>query len=557
MRHLFDQALRFGIVGMINSLVGLAGIWTAMLWGVSPMYANAIGFGIGLAVSFVLNGRWTFRADNSGSRALTSNKALPRFLVAFAVAWPLNAAAVWIVISSAMVSPYIAQLAGIIVYSVIFFVLCRTWVFAEGETATRTISKVRRPVLLKWFCLIIWLSVAFGYLAWKSLDASVADVDFKYLWFAGKLWAEGTSPYGMQYYERAQSLFLDTNVPKWMVYPPSWYPLAKILALLPLAVAERLWGALSGIMIVVSGTLMLRTIWHLRESNQIWPFVAFATFLGMGSATALSLSLGQTTPLMLVGVALFLHGFVARSQVTLGAALVILMLKPNLGLPFLAFLLFWRSLWPAVVGAGAVSTLSALMALLPYDPVTVIREYTQLLRSYGGDAVNAPPSLTGLINLVYHTLGLNLGGFIPVGLAIIAAVMFAFWLKAAEPKSQSPDRVRYVAALALLGSVLFLVPLHTYDLLLAAPLLLFLPLVDFWKRGITVFSLVPIFVLFRTNNIATATGLTFATETYFPGSSIASIALFILLLASILIVGTEARRTATTCCVRGLKNAQI
>ena len=541
------------MVGTINSLVGLAGIWTAMLWGLPPLSANALGFGIGLAVSFVLNGGWTFRDANGGARALPWNTALPRFLVAFTVAWTLNAAAVWVVIGSATVSPYIAQIAGIIVYSITFFVLCRTWVFAAGHAATGTISKVRWLEFLKWFCLLVWLSAALGYLAWKSLDASVAGVDLKYLWFAGKLWAEGTSPYGMQYYERAQSFFLATNVPKWMVYPPSWYPLANILALMPLAVAERLWGALSGIMLVVSGALMTRTIWPLRENNQIWPFVAFATFLGMGSATALALSLGQTAPLLFIGVALFLHGFIARSQVALGAALVILMLKPNFGLPFLAFLLIWPSLWPAVIGAGALSILAALMALLPYGPVAVIQAYTELLSSYGGDPVNAPPSLTGIVNIVHHTLGLNLGGFIPVGISIIAAVAFAFWLKAAEPKSNSPDRLRYLAALALLGSVLFLVPLHTYDLLLAAPLLLLLPsFIDLWKRWIAIGSLFSFLVLFRANNLATASGLTFATEMYNAGSAIASIALFILLLVSLLNVGTEARCSATTCCQRGL-----
>ncbi|MCR9140445.1 MAG: hypothetical protein NXI27_31125, partial [Alphaproteobacteria bacterium] len=143
---------------------------------------------------------------------------------------------------------------------------------------------------------------ALAYLAWKSLSASVADVDFKYLWFAGSLWAEGTSPYGHIYYERAKAFFDNTNIPWLMAYPPNWYPIARATAVLPLDVAERLWGALSAIMLLASSALMARTVWSVRERDDIWPFVAFGTFICMGSATAIALSLGQTAPLMAVGL---------------------------------------------------------------------------------------------------------------------------------------------------------------------------------------------------------------------------------------------------------------
>jgi putative flippase GtrA len=54
-RRLFEQALRFGAVGIVNSVVGLSCIWAAMLLGMAPLPANALGFGVGLVMSFVLN----------------------------------------------------------------------------------------------------------------------------------------------------------------------------------------------------------------------------------------------------------------------------------------------------------------------------------------------------------------------------------------------------------------------------------------------------------------------------------------------------------------------
>lgn len=387
---------------------------------------------------------------------------------------------------------------------------------------------------LAWKMVVVFgpLAVASAYLVWKSLDPAVSGVDFKYLWFAGLLWAEGTSPYGPHYQERAAAFFVGTNVPTWMVYPPSWYPLGRALAVLPLASAERLWGVLSGAMIVAGGLLVARAVWPLRRRDAVWPLAAFGVFLGMGSATAVTLSLGQTASLIFVGAALFLHGFVTKSRVVLGVALVVLMLKPNVGLPFVAFTLVWPGLWPAVAGAGVVSVVAALPALLPYGLGAVLRAYAELLGRYGGDPVNAPPSLTGVVNLTHHLVGVNLGGFLTVGVAVVLALGLGVWLRLNEAGAESPYRARLGAVLALSACVVLLVPMHTYDLLLAAPILL-LPLVARARWGpVTLVTLACFLVIFRANNLAGATGLTSPDETYFAGSGIASVALVGLFLAS-------------------------
>jgi energy-converting hydrogenase Eha subunit C len=407
-----------------------------------------------------------------------------------------------------------------------------------GMPAGRPLADVLR--LLAFSAVLLG---ALAYLGWKAFSPSVAGIDFKYLWFAGELWAEGTSPYGPHYQERAREIFVGTNVPWMMAYPPNWYPLSQAVALLPLETAERLWGVLSAVMLLGSGALVARTVWPLRAHDAVWPFVAFGTFLCMGSATAIALSLGQTAPLMAVGLALFLHGFVTRSRLALGAALIILMLKPNFGLPFVAFLLVWPGLWPAVLGAGAVSIAAAAMALLPYGPVTVLVAYVEGLGSYGDSAVNSPPSLTGLVNMVHHAIGWNLGGFLPVGLAIMAALPLAILLRTMEAQGTTSGPVRLSVALALLSATLFLVPLHTYDLLLAAPLLLLPALARAQWELVTLGSLACFLVVFRMNNLARASGLNLPGETNFAGSAVASVALLVLVLVSLLHVRNEARQT--------------
>lgn len=129
MRDALRQALRFGAVGMVNTAVGLGTIWLAMALGAAPLPANALGYGLGLCVSFVLNRSWTFRRAG-GARAGAGLGEAGRFLAAFAIAWSLNLAVLWTLLRVTEVSPYLLQIAAMATYTLAFFLLCRTWVFA-------------------------------------------------------------------------------------------------------------------------------------------------------------------------------------------------------------------------------------------------------------------------------------------------------------------------------------------------------------------------------------------------------------------------------------------
>jgi putative flippase GtrA len=129
MNEVARQALRFGAVGMLNTGVGLCTIWLAMSVGISPILSNAIGFSVGLVVSFSLNRTWTFRRDNRRARPRTAIPEMGRFFVAFLAAWLLNIAALFMGMQVTGVSPYLLQIVGMLIYTISFFLLCRIWVF--------------------------------------------------------------------------------------------------------------------------------------------------------------------------------------------------------------------------------------------------------------------------------------------------------------------------------------------------------------------------------------------------------------------------------------------
>ena len=121
------QLVRFLVVGLANTLVGGAVILLSMLlFGMSAWAANLLGYGVGLAISFQGNNRWTFKRQDGG-------RPLLAFLAAFAVAYAVNLALLLALIHLFAVEPLLAQLPAIAAYTLTFFVLCKLFVFLPAR----------------------------------------------------------------------------------------------------------------------------------------------------------------------------------------------------------------------------------------------------------------------------------------------------------------------------------------------------------------------------------------------------------------------------------------
>jgi putative flippase GtrA len=120
------QFARFMAVGVLNTAIGLTFIFAAKaLLGWGDLAANAFGYAIGLMASFVLNRTWTFR-DRGRIGA-----AMLRFLGAFGLAYMANLATVFALRDFAALNSYLAQAAGVIPYTIVFFLISRVFVFLD------------------------------------------------------------------------------------------------------------------------------------------------------------------------------------------------------------------------------------------------------------------------------------------------------------------------------------------------------------------------------------------------------------------------------------------
>ena len=108
---------------MLNTALGLLVIFSAKALGADDVGANVTGYAVGLALSFVLNKRWTFGFSGD---ALPS---LVRFFSVFALAYLANLTMVLSLIAALGIDPYWAQALGVIPYTLIFYVGSRWYAF--------------------------------------------------------------------------------------------------------------------------------------------------------------------------------------------------------------------------------------------------------------------------------------------------------------------------------------------------------------------------------------------------------------------------------------------
>jgi putative flippase GtrA len=118
------QVLRYVVVGLVNTAVGLSIIFALMLAGVADVAANAIGYAVGLCVSFVLNGRWTF-----GASSLDAGRLL-RFLLVVGLSYLANLAALVVARDALGWGSHHGQLAGAAVYTAVGFIGSHWFAFA-------------------------------------------------------------------------------------------------------------------------------------------------------------------------------------------------------------------------------------------------------------------------------------------------------------------------------------------------------------------------------------------------------------------------------------------
>lgn len=119
---------RFALAGLANSALGWGVIFACLLAGASAVLANALGFAVGLVLSFTLNRCFVFGVSGTIAPA-----EVLRFLLVFLAAYGLNLGVLLVGERGLGLSPMLAQIPAIAAYAAAFFLLSQRFVFRGAE----------------------------------------------------------------------------------------------------------------------------------------------------------------------------------------------------------------------------------------------------------------------------------------------------------------------------------------------------------------------------------------------------------------------------------------
>ena len=124
-KDMIKQVIRYGIVGVINTIVGY-GIYYLMLYlGYKYTIALTLGSIIGVSCSFMLNKFWTFRSRGK------IGKELLRFLIMYGCAYIMNLVMLIFAVEKCQLNPKIAQVIILLMITTTTYFGNRIWCFNE------------------------------------------------------------------------------------------------------------------------------------------------------------------------------------------------------------------------------------------------------------------------------------------------------------------------------------------------------------------------------------------------------------------------------------------
>jgi putative flippase GtrA len=130
MRETIDQFLKYGIVGVCNTLITAVVIWILMkCTPATDVEANAVGYIAGLINSFVLNKKWTFHSKGRWTSGAV------KFLVVFAVCYMIQLGFLVFILEPYLdIDPFYKQLLAMGLYTVINFIMNKFYTFNHKIT---------------------------------------------------------------------------------------------------------------------------------------------------------------------------------------------------------------------------------------------------------------------------------------------------------------------------------------------------------------------------------------------------------------------------------------
>lgn len=110
------QAFRYGLVGLLNTLIGLGTIYCLMFFfHFAPVPANMLGYTVALINSFLLNRSWTFHSPDRGATTFL------KFILVFLFSYLIQLSFLYFLLNLHL-NNYLAQALATALYAIVGFI---------------------------------------------------------------------------------------------------------------------------------------------------------------------------------------------------------------------------------------------------------------------------------------------------------------------------------------------------------------------------------------------------------------------------------------------------
>ena len=124
------QFSRFLLVGFANTALGYAVIFGCMyLGGLTPELSNAVGYLVGLVMSYFLNRHFTFRSARRRSTEFL------RFVIVFLTAYTTNLLVLIVLVHGLEIHAALSQIVAGVAYIGTAYLLSKRYVFHSTEVS--------------------------------------------------------------------------------------------------------------------------------------------------------------------------------------------------------------------------------------------------------------------------------------------------------------------------------------------------------------------------------------------------------------------------------------
>ena len=119
---------KFVVVGVTNTMGGYACYAALLALGLNYALALTLEYVAGIAYGFILNKRWTFKAQGK------SVQQAWRFAALYGFIYVLNVTLLMLLVERWALSPFLAQIFILILLTLLSFVVQKRWIFTKQPT---------------------------------------------------------------------------------------------------------------------------------------------------------------------------------------------------------------------------------------------------------------------------------------------------------------------------------------------------------------------------------------------------------------------------------------